>query len=450
MARALTVAAIEKWKPDPERRVEVPDAIAPGLYLVVQPSGKKSWAVRYRAGGKPRKLTIGPWPAFDLAEARDQARKAVQSAQKGGDPADDKRHAKRASKDAQAADLDSFAGVARLFLRRYAKPKNRDWIEQARLLGLIPDPAHPENRDDPPPFIMAPQGPAATPARKPFQDVRNRDIRAIVEDIVDRGAPIGANRTLAALRKFFAWASARDDLGMTENPAIRVEKQPEVRRDRVLTHDEIRLFWLACETLREPFGACFQLLLRLGQRREEVAGLRRAELNADLTTWVLPADRAKNKREHEIPLPAAARSILQGVKSVAGQPGLIFTTTGSTPISGFSKAKIALDTAMIEIGRKEIAAAGGDPAEARLEPFTLHDLRRTMSTVMVDELDVGPHIVEAILNHVSGHRAGVAGVYNHAKYRVQKRHALETWAARLDAIVKGQEPGNVVALRATA
>jgi integrase len=281
-------------------------------------------------------------------------------------------------------------------------------------------------------------------SRKPFGDLRNRDVRAVIEDIVDRGAPIGANRTLAAMRKLFAWACARDDLGLAENPALKVEKQAEVRRDRVLTHDEVRLFWKACGTLRQPFGPCFQLLLLLGQRREEVAALPRSEISADGATWVLPAARAKNKREHEIPLPQSARDIIEALPRVAGRAGLLFTTTGETPISGFSKSKIALDAAMLELKRKDIAAVGDDPTDARIEPFTLHDLRRTMGTIMVDELDIGPHIVEAILNHVSGHRAGVAGVYNHAKYRNQKRHALDAWAAHLKWIVDGKPIDDVV------
>ena len=184
-----------------------------------------------------------------------------------------------------------------------------------------------------------------------------------------------------------------------------------------MTNAEIRFFWLACDSIGAPFGMLFKFLLLTGARLNEASRITYAELQDHGTAWLLPATRAKNKRPLVVPLSALARAQL----GTATDTGYIFTTTGRTPISGFSKTKARLDAAMATM------------ANAAIAPWVLHDLRRTAATGMA-EIGVAPHIVEACLNHVSGAKAGVAGTYNRAIYAEEKRVALERWAAHVQGI----------------
>jgi hypothetical protein len=193
MARALTVAALEKVKADPVKRLEIPDGLLTGLYFVVQPTGKKSWALRYRTHGKPRKLTVGAYPTLDLAKARAAAKEVLQRVQNGEDPAAAKQDRKWASKD----EGDRLDKIVRIFLARYAKPKNRSWRETARTLGLVPDKTKLDTIDDPKSFLAVKEGIVGTWGHRPLGDITRAEIIGRLDDIVDRGAPIVANRTLA-------------------------------------------------------------------------------------------------------------------------------------------------------------------------------------------------------------------------------------------------------------
>jgi hypothetical protein len=194
VAKALTAAAIEKFKLNPAHRVEVPDGLLAGLYLVVQPSGAKSWAVRYRHAGKSRKHTLGPYPVLKLSDAREQAREVLQRVQKGGDPAREKKIERRRAVEAK----DDFADVARLFIERHQRPNNRSWREAARLVGLLPD------ADDLKTLLVLKGGLVAKWGERKIGDVRRADVIVAIDDIVDRGAPIVANRTLAVLRASYS------------------------------------------------------------------------------------------------------------------------------------------------------------------------------------------------------------------------------------------------------
>ena len=179
-------------------------------------------------------------------------------------------------------------------------------------------------------------------------------------------------------------------------------------------------------------------MLLLGQRRSEVAEARWDEFNDDLTLWTLPPERTKNGEQHEVPLPEAAREILKRVreKRLPGSP-FVFTTTGTTPISGWSKAKAALD--------KKIAELAGGP----IPDWRIHDLRRSAATGMI-QIGVAPHIVEAVLNHISGHKGGIAGVYNVAKYPEEKLFALERWSEHVLRLASGEAADNVTTLQRRA
>jgi integrase len=195
----------------------------------------------------------------------------------------------------------------------------------------------------------------------------------------------------------------------------------------VLTAAEIVLFWRACDALGEPTGRMLKLLLLTGCRRSEVAGVTRVELSEDGTVWNIPGERTKNKRPHVVPLPVLVREIIASVKPIAGTD-LVFTTNGRSPITGWSVLKHKLDGLM--------------PGVA---PWRIHDLRRSCVTGMA-ELGVRPDVIELCVNHVSGLRGSVAGIYNRSELLPERRAALERWAAHIEGIVSGR-PANVVALR---
>jgi integrase len=193
----------------------------------------------------------------------------------------------------------------------------------------------------------------------------------------------------------------------------------------VLTHDEIAKFWTATDKVGKPFGAALKLLLITGARLNEVARMTRAELN-DAGIWSIPGTRTKNGKPHIVPLPPLARDVLAALPRIEG--GWVFTTTGTSPVSGWSKIKARLDGLM-----------GDVPA------WRLHDLRRSAVTHMA-ELGIAPHVIELVVNHISGARAGVAGTYNRSELMPERRTALERWAAHIAGIVSGR-PAAVVPLR---
>src|SRR5712672_2550352 len=316
MTKALTVKRIENADPKLFRQ-EIPDGLLVGLYLVVQPSGAKSFAVRYRYAGQPRKLTLGAFPAITLEAARDIGGKALRAAAEGRDPATEKQARKGAEKKAKAEEergkRDLFENVAREFIERHAMKNTREssWRETARILGFKPDPNNPgqllivEPQKGKPPTVLQ-----LWNGRK-VQDITKRDVIALLDTVRDR-APVMANRNLAAVRKLFNWCLARDVIQVSpctliDPPAL------ESSRDRILSDDELRMVWNAADGDGWPFGPLVKLLVLTGQRLGEVGGMRWDELDLKNKLWTLPAERVKNGERHEVPLSDAAIEILTAV-----------------------------------------------------------------------------------------------------------------------------------------
>jgi integrase len=432
MAKDLTVKAIEALKPAAARR-EVPDGHTRGLFYVLQPSGAASWAFRYRFAGKTKKLTLGPYPALDLKASRQMASDAAQALARGDDPAAAKQEAKITARAAAEPDRDLVETVAATFIERYAKKQTREksWRETERILTReVVDPWR----------------------GRRLSAIKRADVHDLLDKIVDRGSPITANRTLAALRRMCAWAVERGIIDASPCEKVRAPA-PETSRDRILTDDEIRAAWTAFDGAGWPFGPLAQLLLLTGQRLREVGEARWQEVDLEARTWTIPKERAKNGVAHEVPLSEGALRILRALPRVeAGRrsASFVFTTNGVSAVSGFSRAKAGFDKAMLAAMRKAAIERGDDPKKVEAPAhWTLHDLRRTAASGMAG-LGIAPHVVEAALNHKSGSIKGVAAVYNRYSYSAEKRAALETWGRYLDALVSGAPAANVVELKARA
>jgi len=440
MTKALTVKRIENADAKPDRQ-EIPDGLLVGLYLVVQPSGAKSFAVRYRYNAQPRKLTLGAFPAITLEAARDIGGKALRAAAEGRDPATEKQAAKTDAKKAEAEAVrgrrDLFENVAREFIERHAMKNTREasWRETARILGFKPDPDNAGML-----LVVEPKkGKPATVLQlwngRKVQDITKRDIIALLDTVRDR-APVMANRNLAAVRKLFNWCLARDVIQVS--PCSLIEPPaPERSRDRILSDDELRLVWNATDRDASPFGPLVKLLMLTGQRLAEVGGMRWDELDLENKLWTLPAERVKNGERHEVPLSDAALEILTALPRIKTTKGFVFTTTRDAAVSGFSRAKDRLDAAV----KASLTKGAKVP-----EHWTFHDLRRTMASGMA-RLGIQLPVIEKVLNHSSGSFRGIVGVYQRHSYADEKRQALDAWASFVQSTVSGKPPANVVDIR---
>lgn len=441
--------------------IEVPDGGCVGLYLQVFKSGKKSWALRYRRPGSrlPAKLTLGS--VFDSTKASEVDAKPVigghlslgsarllvaelkHEIALGRDPGAAHKAAKLA-----ITTSDKFGGAVRDFIEQHARRKTRRWKDTARLLGLTPE-ANGEG------FETIKRGLADRWRDKPVAEVTDDDVHAIIEETREKGAPglarhkkgpseARARSIYAALSAMFGWLISKRRL--KQSPCVGVPR-PETpnKRKRVLTNAEVVKFWQATEKVGEPFGQLLKLLLLTGCRRNEVAGMRRSELSDDGRTWTIPGERTKNHESLLVALPRMARDILASVPRGRVSNDLVFTTTGTTPVSGWSKLKKGLDAAMLAAMQKEAAGDGLDPKKVEIKPWRLHDLRRTVVTGMND-LKIAPHVVEAVVNHISGFKAGVAGNYNYAQYFDEKKVAWDRWAAHVATLVAGKKADNVASM----
>jgi integrase len=437
--KLLTPLSVENLKPR-ATRFEVADAgmagSGAGLYLIVQPSGNKSWALRFRYGGRSKKLTLGLHPAIDLGQARSRARAAIEALDRGEDPAAAKLEL-TAQQHAPRADPECFGVLIRRWFEAHCMTRQRSWRETGRLIGLrVVENDDGSSRT----FTETSGGIVARWSERPIHGIRRRDVRELLEASKLRGASTTANRELSALKTFFNWCVDQEILEL--NPAARVAKPaPENRRTRVLSDAEIALVWRAATIEHFPFGPFTRLLLLTGQRRGEVAGLRWREIDIGRRVWLLPKERAKNFRPHAIPLSESAIALIEALPRFSGGD-FVFGRDGLTSLSGFSKGKARLDKRVTELAGEEV----------EIPEWNLHDLRRTCATTM-GRLAIQPVVIEATLNHVTGVRSSIASIYNMYSYLDEKADALERWAAHVAAVVEAGDTApasNVVALKSGA
>jgi integrase len=393
----LTAASVERLKSPAAGQIEYYDRRLPSFGLRLSYHGTKSWFVMTRLDGKLIRVTLGKHPALSLADAREEARRVVNLAAAGKDPRQVRAEAKQKRREERRNTFDACADE---FLLKYAERRLRlsTQREYRRILK---------------------GGDTRAWRDRAVSQINKRDVLDVIEGIDGRGSSGASKRALVYLRKFFNWCAERDIIPTSPTDRIR-SPHPEVKRDRVLTRQELHCVLRAIDVERSIFAPVIRILILTGQRRAEVAGMLWSELrdlDSDNALWEIPGHRTKNKHSHLVPLSPAIRDLLLGLPRVGN---LVFTTTGETPVSGFGKVKARLD-ARIDSMRKS------DNLKT-LSPWTFHDLRRTMVTVMNEKLGVTPHVVEAVVNHMGGlAKAGVAGVYNRALYLEDRRRALNAW-----------------------
>jgi integrase len=441
MTKILTAASVKRLKPHPNKRRIIKDAAAQSLFLCIMPSGHKSWLMRFRRpGGRIGKLVLGRVDLsgeiedepeigmpLSLGAARQLAARIHRDRARGVDVIANHRAAKLV--EIEPSNGSTFGSLARQFVDEHARRHTRRWRETARLLGWhYPDEGEP---------TMIAGGLAQRWATRPIGEIGGADLYALVDEVRRTGVPGLAQRRRkglsdamgrsmsATLSKMFGWLSAHRHIAT--NPALGLFRPPPAAgRDRVLNADEIRKFWAATDTVGEPFGAVLKLLLLTGQRLNEIAGLRWDELAEDGSEILLPGSRTKNHRQHRVPLAPLAQDLVASMPRTDDCP-YVFSTTRRTPTKGFSRPKERLDAVM------------------RIPPWRIHDLRRSCVTQMA-ELGIRPDVIELCVNHTSGSRGNIAGLYNRSELLPERRAALERWAQHVAGLVEGR-PDNVVGIR---
>jgi integrase len=260
----------------------------------------------------------------------------------------------------------------------------------------------------------------------------------VLDAVTSNSGPVAANRLRAVARACWSWAVQRGALEFNPWEATPRPLARETARDRVLTDAELGTLYNAAGALDEPWGALVRVLILTGQRRGEVAGMRWDELDLAGASWTIPADRTKNHHAHTIPLAAEVVALIKAIKKRAGAE-FVFQGPRKTAVSGFGKMKARLDVALAK------AVEGSDKKPA---PWVLHDMRRTLATGL-QRLGVRLEVTEAVLNHVSGSRKGIVGVYQRHGWEAEKEAALKAWTAHVIAAAAPAEmkPSNVLRMK---
>jgi integrase len=413
MKTLITDRTLRGLRPAPAgTRTVLWDSAVPSLCVRVTDKGAASFNVMRRLRGRIIRRMIGiswhvPFPAgqplpYALSDARDDARAAILDISRGIDPKKRKETERGAEAQRQA---NSFGSVAEAFIQKHVSGlKSGPEVETTIRRELIPK-----------------------LGSRPIADITRRDVVELIEVIADSGRKYAAHKLFNYVSKLFAWAIARHIYGLETSPCTGVKpseiagkKEP---RQRVLSDSEIRALWKATEGLGYPAAPFVRLLLLTGQRLREVAEMTWSEIDIDKVLWTIPADRMKGDSAHEVPLSTMAVEILKSLPRWTG-PFVFTTTGGARPISGFSKMKARLDTAIKE----------------PITPWRFHDLRRSMRTGL-SALRVPDVVSELCIAHT---QKGLHKVYDQHAYLDEKRHAFESWANRVLAICEPGGQSNVI------
>jgi integrase len=399
-----------------------------GFGVRLRAGGKRVWVVQYRVGAKQRRVTLGDVKKLDPDRARAAARERLAEVTLGRDPQAEKVSERAKAAVTLGAVVETYLAGKRAMLRPKSFQETDRYLRKSwkSLHGI------------------------------PIHRIERRTVAARMAEISADNGPAAATRARAALSGLFSWA-VREGLAES-NPVIGTNQPAEPRsRSRVLSEAELREVWRACRG--DDHGRIVRLLILTGQRRDEVGAMAWAELDLDRATWCIPGGRTKNHLDHTLPLPPLVMSIINDAPGAlaAGEDTIppngvrgkskVFGR-GENGFGGWSNAKAALDRRIFE-ARKRFAERTREPAEdvKPIAAWTLHDIRRSVATHMA-ELGVLPHVIEALLNHVSGHKAGVAGIYNRSRYESEVKAALAMWADRVGELV-GDAERKIVPMRRT-
>ena len=392
-----------------------------GFGALATKTGTCSYFVEYRlsgTGGSPKRVTLGKHGALTPDEARKLAKEQLGKVAGGTDVAQERKDARAKLKAGTFRDLSESYFAANGKREKTAEWKSRHWKETHTMTEKLAFPA------------LGAKVPDA---------ITRFDISSLINETKARSHSV-ARRLHETLRPLFAWAFECGAIRSNPMTGLRCPKPVEAR-DRVLSDAEIKALWQAATEQSWPFENVIKLLLLTGQRRDEVAEMQWRELDLDKEAWSLPKERCKNGQAHEVDLCPEAVRLLDPIGNAVvprlrqGAGDFVFSTTGTTPVSGFSKVKLRVDARM-----KEIL---GDA----FQPWRIHDLRRTAATGMA-KLGFQPHVVECVLNHVSGFKSGVGGIYNRFNYREERKRAIMALGDHVMQLVSGEKPAsNVVPLR---
>jgi integrase len=389
-----TIAALPLIEDNGKADVIYFDDDLKGFGIRFRAGGKATWLIQYRdTAGNTRRNTIGDARKLEEREARKAAKTRLAAVTLGGDPQAEKEEARTRAKLTLGEQADRYLAGEQPNLRpnTFNGYKRYLTIQWKPLRG------------------------------RPVHTITRRDVAARIGEIVQEHGPFSAARAKQTLSAFFAWL-IREGI-VDANPVIGTNNPVAGKdaRDRVLTEDELRTVWNACQD--DDFGRIIRLLMLTGARRDEIGGLRWSEVGLKTGVLRIPGSRTKNHHELTLTLPATALAIIESIPRREGR-GFIFGGRGGA-FSAWSYSMLALEKRIAEIGKP-------------LPSWRIHDIRRSVATHMA-ELGTQPHIIEAILNHQGGHKAGVAGIYNRATYEREIKSALALWADHLRTIVTGEE-----------
>ncbi len=395
------------------------DVACPGLGVRLTRAGTRTFIVQWTDPATKRKVRepLGAWGSITIDQARDAARVRLGAVAKGINPKAERIKVRAEAERERAETALTFdALVTQWAALHLVERRPRYAAEAQRAVRQV----------------------FADLMKRPAARITKADARAALDRLVSGGKTAMAGRTLAYARAAFRWAERRGMVSANPFQGLPIATTTEAR-DRALSDGELAEVWAAAGGMSYPFGPLVRLAILTLQRREEVAGMRWSEISDDGPEWTIPAARMKNRKQHTVHLSNAARDVLATIPQIDGQD-LIFTTTGKTPVSGFSRAKLALDRVVMAARVAKAKETGTKPAP--LAPWRLHDLRRTGVSKLA-ALGVDSIVADKLLAHKPAKLRGVAAVYQRHDFAKEQAHALDAWAAH---VVPGPTASNVVKL----